>query len=133
MSPVEWTVEKSKDVSQQCYHWLEVTSKHEILSGEKVSDTVKITLALQNVRSNLAQSPSVNVSETTTWSQVHVLLINYNNAAPVETKGVYQFNMSDKKEEVNFVKKGKGKGHKSEGPQKGKGALRQFQESRRQI
>ena len=34
---------------------------HDALSGEEVSDTVKITLALQNVRGNLAQSLNVSV------------------------------------------------------------------------
>ena len=109
-SLAEWNIEKSKDVIQQCYDSLEFTSKHEALSGEKVSDTVKITLALQNVRGNLAQSSDVSVSDTTTWTQINAILMNYfNNDAPVETKGVYQFNNTDKKEEVNFVKKRKAK------------------------
>ena len=38
MSPAEWNVEKSKDIIQQCYHWLELISKYEALNGEKVSD-----------------------------------------------------------------------------------------------
>ena len=49
MSPVEWNAEKSKDVIQQYHHWLELISKYEAVSSEKISDTVKITLALQNV------------------------------------------------------------------------------------
>ena len=70
---------------------LELVSKYEAISCEKVTDTVKITLALQNVRGNLAQFLNVSVSDST-WSQVHSLLINYfNNAAPVDTKGIYQF------------------------------------------
>ena len=56
MSPVEWNAEKSKDVIQQYYHWLELISKYEAISSEKITDTVKITLALQNVKGNLAQS-----------------------------------------------------------------------------
>ena len=51
------------------------------------------------------------------------LLINYlNNAAPTETKSIYQFNNSDKKDEINDVKQVKGKGQKSKGPQNGKGS-----------
>ena len=63
MSAVEWNVAKSKDVIQQCYHWLELISKYEALSGEKITDRVKITLALQNIRGNPAQSLNVNISD----------------------------------------------------------------------
>ena len=38
MSPVEWNAQKSKDVIQQCYHWLELVSKYEAVSSEKISD-----------------------------------------------------------------------------------------------
>ena len=90
MSPVEWNAEKSKDVIQQYYHWLELISKYEANSSEKISDTVKITLALQNVKGNLAQSLNVSISDSTTWPQVHALLINYfNNAVPVDLKPIY--------------------------------------------
>ena len=121
MSPVEWNTEKSKDVIQQYYHWLELISKYEAISSEKITDTVKITLALQNVKGNLAQSLNVSISDSTTWPQVHALLINYfNNAVPVDLKPIYQFDQSDKTETSSF-KKGKGKGQKSKG-QKGKGS-----------
>ena len=121
MSPVEWNAEKSKDVIQQYYHWLELISKHEAISSEKISDTVKITLALQNVKGNLAQSLNVSISDSTTWPQVHALLINYfNNSVPVDLKPIYQFDQSEKTE-INSFKKGKGKGQKSKG-QKGKGS-----------
>ena len=121
MSPVEWNAEKSKDVIQQYYHWLELISKYEAISSEKISDTVKITLALQNVKGNLAQSLNVSISDSTTWPQVHALLINYfNNAVPVDLKPIYQFDQSEKTE-INSFKKGKGKGQKSKG-QKGKGS-----------
>ena len=53
MSPVEWNAEKSKDVIQQCYHWLELISKYEAVSSEKISDSVKITLALQMSKGTL--------------------------------------------------------------------------------
>ena len=46
-------------------HWPELIPKYEALNSEKISDTVKITLALQNVRGNLAQSLNVSVSEST--------------------------------------------------------------------
>ena len=85
MSPVEWNAEKSKDVIQQYYHWLELISKYEAISSEKISDTVKITLALQNVKGNLAQSLNVSISDSTTWPQVHALLINYFNNAVLVT------------------------------------------------
>ena len=52
-----------KDVIQQYYHWLELISKYETLSGEKITDRVKITLALQKVRGTLAQSLNVSVSD----------------------------------------------------------------------
>ena len=121
MSPVEWNAEKSKDVIQQYYHWLELISKYEAISSEKITDTVKITPALQNVKGNLAQSLNVSISDSTTWSQVHALLINYfNNAVPVDLKPIYQFDQSEKTE-INSFKKGKGKGQKSKG-QKGKGS-----------
>ena len=112
---VEWNAEKSKDVIEQYYHWLELISKYEAISSEKISDTVKITLALQNVKGNLAQSLNVSISDSTTWPQVHALLINYfNNAVPVDLKPIYQFDQSEKTE-INLFKKGKGKGHKSKG------------------
>ena len=66
-SPVEWSAGKSKDVIRQYYHWLELISKYEAISLEKISDTVKITLALQNVKGNLAQSLNVSISDSTTW------------------------------------------------------------------
>ena len=87
--------------------------------SEKISDTVKITLALQNVRGDLVQSLNVSVSESTTWSQAHDLLINhFNNAAPLENKIVYQFTNPDKKRWDQLCQEGKGKGQKSKGPQK---------------
>ena len=115
MSPVEWNAEKSKDVIQQYDHWLELISKYEAISSEKITDTVKITLALQNVKENLAQSLNVSISNSTTWPQVHALLINYfNNAVLVDLKPIYQFDQSEKTE-INSFKKGKGKGQKSKG------------------
>ena len=121
MSPVGWNAEKSKDVIQQYYHWLELISKYEAISSEKISDTVKITLALQNVKGNLAQSFNVSINYSKTWPEVHALLINYfNNAVPVVLKPIYQFDQSEQTE-INSFKKGKGKGQKSKG-QKGKGS-----------
>ena len=117
MSPVEWNAEKSKDVIQQYYHWLELISKYEAISSEKITDTVKITLALQNVKGNLAQSLNVSISDSTTWPQVHALLINYfNNAVPVDLKPIYQFDQSEKTEINSFkvVKNQKGKKEKDQ-------------------
>ena len=109
-SPVEWSAEKSKDVTQQCYHWLELISKYEAISSEKISDTAKITLALQNVKGNLTQSLNVSLSDSTTWPQVHALRINYfNNAVSVDLKPIYQFDQTEETE-INSFKKGKGKG-----------------------
>ena len=103
MSHVEWNVKKSKDVFQQFYHWLELISKYVAFSGEKITDTVKITtLALKNFRGNFAQSVNISIREPTTWSQVHPLLVNdFNSAAPVDTNGFYQFTNADKKDEIN--------------------------------
>ena len=113
MSLVDWNVVKSKDVFRQCYHyWQECIAKYEALSGEKVTDIVKIALPHQNVRGNLVQFLNVNVSDSTTWSQGHVLLINYFHCSmgvPQDTKGIYRFTVKDKKKEVNHVKKCKGK------------------------
>ena len=110
MSPVEWNAEKSKDVIQQYYHWLELISKYEAISSEKISDTVKITLALQNVKGNLAQSLNVSFSDSTTWPQVHAFLINYfNNAVPVELKPIYQFDQTEKTEITTHSRKVKAK------------------------
>ena len=121
MSPVEWNAEKSKDVIQQYYRWLELISKYEAISSEKITDTVKITLALQNVKGNLVQALNVSINDSTTWPQAHALLINYfNNAVPVDLKPIYQFDQTEKTE-INSLKKGKGKGQKSNG-QKGKGS-----------
>ena len=139
MSLLKQITSPAEDVIQQCCHWLELISKYEAsVSGEKVSDTIKITLALQNVRGNLAQSLNVSVSETATWSQAHTLLFNYfNNAAPVETKGIYissiirtskrrstlsrrgKAKVSNQKEETQ-PQKGKSKG-KGKTKSKGKG------------
>ena len=97
---------------------LMVSSRH-FWNG--ISDTVKIALALQNVKGNLAQSLNVSIRDSTTWPQVHALLINYfNNAVPVDLKPIHQFDQTEKTE-INSFKKGKGKGQKSKG-QKGKGS-----------
>ena len=44
------------------------------------------------------------------------------DAAPVDTKGIYQFTNGGRKEEIKSFEKVKGKGLKSKGPQKGKGS-----------
>ena len=50
----------------------------------------------------------VSDSVTTTWSQVHTLLVNYfRNSAPQDTQAIYQFNSTDKKEEISDFKTGK--------------------------
>ena len=56
MQPVKWNSEKSKDVLQQYHHWLTRISKYEAISGDKVNDTIKITLALQHVRAIIRPS-----------------------------------------------------------------------------
>ena len=81
MPPVEWPSEKFKDVGQRHHHWLDLVSKYEALCGEKVTDTVRITLALQAVKGNPPQSLNVTASDATTWSQAHSHLINYFNNA----------------------------------------------------
>ena len=52
---------------QLCYlwqpNWLELISRYEAISSDKITDTVKITLALQNVKGNLAQSLNVSISD----------------------------------------------------------------------
>ena len=53
MTPSEWNPEKSSNVLQMYHHWLELISKYESLSSEKIASSIKITLALQNVRGPL--------------------------------------------------------------------------------
>ena len=66
MTPSEWNPEKSSNVLQVYHHWLELISKYESLSSEKIAPSIKITLALQNVRGvrhqrqGLHQKNSVN-------------------------------------------------------------------------
>ena len=90
---------------------MELTSKCEALSGGKVADKVKITLALQNVRDNFAQSLNIRVIDSSMWSQAQSLRVNYfNSAAPVDTKRDYQFTNVDKKRRPTLLRKdGKGK------------------------
>ena len=56
MTPSEWNPEKSSNVLQLYHHWLELISKYESLSSEKIAPSIKITLALQNVRGSLANA-----------------------------------------------------------------------------
>ena len=55
MTPSEWNPEKSSNVLQMHHHWLELISKYESLSSEKIASSIKITLALQNMRGPLAK------------------------------------------------------------------------------
>ena len=129
MTPSEWNPEKSSNVLQMYHHWLELISKYESLSSEKIASSIKITLALQNVHGPLANALSLSITEKSTWNDIHNLLINYfNNSIPSDTKEIYQFDISgkvSKEDSVNQVgKKGKGKSKKSKGQSKGKGPLR---------
>ena len=127
MTPSEWNPEKSSNVLQQYHHWLELISKYESLSSEKIAPSITITLALQNVRGPLANALSLSITEKSTWSDIHGLLINYfNNSITTDSKEIYQFDISgkvSKEDSVNQVgKKGKGKSKKSKGQSKGKGS-----------
>ena len=127
MTPTERTPEKSPNVPQMCLHWLELISKYESLSSEKIASSIKITLALQNVRGPLANALSLNINEKSTGNEVHTLPINYfNNSIPSDTKEIHQFDISSKvskKDSVSQVgKKGKGKSKKSKRQSKGKGS-----------
>ena len=127
MTPSEWNPEKSSNVLQLYHHWLELISKYESLSSEKIASSIKITLALQNVRGPLANALSLSITEKSTWNDIHNLLINYfNNSITTDSKEIYQFDISgkvSKEDSVNQVgKKGKGKSKKSKGQSKGKGA-----------
>ena len=129
MTPSEWNPEKSSNVLQMYHHWLELISKYESLNSEKIASSIKITLALQNVRGPLANALSLSITEKSTWNDIHNLLINYfNNSIPSETKEIYQFDISgkvSKEDSVNQVgKKGKGKSKKSKGHSKAKVLLR---------
>ena len=127
MTPTEWNPGKSPNVLQMYHHWLELISKYESLSSEKIASSIKITLALQNVRGPLANALSLSINEKSTWSEIHNLLINYfNNNIPSDTKEIYQFDINgkvSKEDSVNQVgKKGKGKSKNSKGQSKGKGS-----------
>ena len=65
--------EKSKDVLQQYRQWMEFISKYEGLCGEKY---LSITLLLQNVKESLVQTLNVSVNDSTSWPEVHSLLIS---------------------------------------------------------
>ena len=109
MTPSEWNPEKSSSVLQQYHHWLELISKYESLSSEKIAPSIKITLALQNVRGPLANALSLSIIEKSTWSDIHGLLINYfNNSITTDSKEIYQFDISgkvSKEDSVNQVGK----------------------------
>ena len=127
MTPSEWNPEKSSNVLQQYHHWLELISKYESLSSEKIAPSIKITLALQNVRGPLANALSLSITEKSTWNDIHNLLINYfNNSITTDSKEIYQFDISgkvSKEDSMNQVgKKGKGTSKKSKGHSKGKGS-----------
>ena len=88
MTPSEWNPEKSSNVLQMYHHWLELISKYESLSSERIASNIKITLALQNVRGPLANALSFSITEKSTWNDIHNLLINhFNNSIPSDTKG----------------------------------------------
>ena len=88
MTPTEWNPERSTNALQMCHHWLELVSKYQSHSSEKIASSIKITLALQNVRGPLATSLSLSINEKSTWSEIHNLLIKYfNNSIPSESKG----------------------------------------------
>ena len=46
MTPTKWNPENSPNVLQMYHHWLELISKYESLSSEKIASSIKITLAL---------------------------------------------------------------------------------------
>ena len=115
-----------KDALQLYHHWLQLISNYEAHIDEKITDTMRPPLALQNVKGSLAQSLKASVSDSTAWSAVHSLLINYSITQPhQDTRAFYQINVNDKKDDMNASKKGQGKGNgqgRSEGPGKGKGS-----------
>ena len=95
MTPTEWNPEKSPNVLQMYHHWLELISKYESLRSEKIASSIKIKLALQNVRGPLANALSLSINEKSTWNEIHTLLINYfNNNIPSDSKEIYQFDVS---------------------------------------
>ena len=124
MTPSEWNPEKSSNVLQLYHNWLELISKYESRSSEKIAPSIKITLALQNVRSPLANALSLSITEKSTWNDIHNLLINYfNNSITSDSKEIFQFDISgkvSKEDSVHQVDKGKGKSEKSKGQSKGK-------------
>ena len=97
MTPTEWNPEKSTNVLQTYHHWLELISKYESLSSEKIGSSIRITLALQNVRGPLANALCLSINAKSTWNDTHTLLINnFNNSIPTASKETYQFDISGK-------------------------------------
>ena len=62
MSPVEWNAEKSKDVNQQCYRWLELISKYEAVNSEKISQTLSRSPSLFRISMETLLNPSMSAS-----------------------------------------------------------------------
>ena len=109
----------------------ELISKYESLSSENMALSIKITLALQNVRGPLGNALTFSINEKSTWNEIHTLLINYfNNSMPSDSKEIDQFDISGKvtkQDSVNQVaKKGKGKSKRP----KGQGSQRDNQKER---
>ena len=122
MTPSEWNPEKSSNVLQMYHHWLELISKYESLNSEKIASSIKITLALQNVRCPLANALSLSITEKSTWNDTHNLLINYfNNSIPSEIRQRRSISSTSVARSHQVGKKGKGKSKKSRGQSKGKG------------
>ena len=127
LTPTEWNPERPPNVAQMYHHWLKLISKYESLSSEKIASSIKIALALQNVRGPLKNALSVSINEKSTWSETHHLLSNYfnNNIPSTQRRSISSTcqGSSFKEDSVNQVgKRGKGKSKKSKGQSKGKGS-----------
>ena len=113
MTPTEWNPEKSPNVLQMYHHWLELISRYESLNSEKIASSIKITLALQNVRGPLANALSLSINEKSTWNEIHTLLINYfNNSIPSDSKEIYQFDVSSNVSKEGFSELSRQKGER---------------------
>ena len=125
MTPTEWNPEKSTNVLQMYHHWLELISKFESFSSEKIASNIKIMFALQNVRGPFANALSFPSASTRSQHGMRFTPCSPTTST-TDPKEIYQFDISgkaSKDDSVNQVgTKGKGKSKKSKGQSKGKGS-----------
>ena len=106
--------------------WLELISKYESLSSEKIASSINIALALQDVHEPLTNDLSLSVNEKSTWSDIHTSshqLLQQQHALRLKGDLSVRHLGQGNEDSVNQVgKRGKDKSKKSKGQSKGKGS-----------